>query len=89
MSVDNGVGPARAAIKAVTRLRQRRLLDEADHTEPFVLEALAQVSYLELDFPSAIELWEAAYPGYRQDAAIDRGGAVRPYVGGDVLPGDR
>ncbi len=75
VSVDKLISPARTAIRAGDAATARRLLEGADRGEPSVTEALAQVSYLELDFPGAIESWEAAYAGYRR--AGDRIGAVR------------
>jgi DNA-binding NarL/FixJ family response regulator len=69
------LGEARAALKRGDAATARRVLEGADPTDAGVVEALAQASYLELDFARAIELWEMCYPAYRR--AGDLAGAVR------------
>ena len=65
----------RAAIRSGDAATARRALAQADPDDAGVLEALAQACYLELDYPRAIEGWEAAYPAYHE--AGDRAGATR------------
>jgi DNA-binding NarL/FixJ family response regulator len=75
MPVPGKLEHARAAIKLGDAATARRVLEAVDPVDAAAREALAQVCYLELDFPGAIEGWEAAYPGYH--AAGDAVGALR------------
>jgi len=63
------------ALRAGDPVAARRLLAKADPADAGVLEALGRVSYLELDYPQAIQSWEAAYPAYRESG--NQAGAVR------------
>jgi DNA-binding CsgD family transcriptional regulator len=71
------VSEARAALRAGDAVRARQVLGlvPAGSASAEVVEALAQVAYLELNFFQAIETWERAYGLFR--ATGDRMGAVR------------
>ena len=75
MPVPEMLERARAAIRLGDAATARRALEAVDPADAAAREALAQVCYLELDFPGAIEAWEAAYPVYH--AAGDAVGALR------------
>ena len=67
----------RAALRAGDAATARRLFesDLVDASSGEVLEGLARVAYLELDYESAIERWERAYAAHRdRDDCV---GAVR------------
>lgn len=75
--VDRLVHQGWAALRAGEVAAAREILGSVplESTSAQVVEGLAQVAYLELDFPQAIEKWERAYGLYR--SAGDRMGAVR------------
>ncbi len=75
MSVPGPLELGRAAVRTGDAATARRILEGADPTDARIREALAQVSYLELDFPRAIEGWESAYAAYREMG--DLAGAIR------------
>lgn len=77
VSVEDLLIEARTALRRGDPVGARRALELAATDTPCgeVLEGLARASYLELDFPAAIESWERAYSAYRNVG--DRVGAVR------------
>ena len=76
-TVEELLAESRAALRAGDAASARRALDRAGLQSPTadVVEGLARASYLELDFPAAIEGWERAYAAHRD--ADDAVGAVR------------
>jgi DNA-binding NarL/FixJ family response regulator len=76
-TVEELLAESRAALRAGDAASARRALDRAGLQSPtaYVVEGLARASYLELDFPAAIEGWEQAYAAHRD--ADDAVGAVR------------
>ena len=58
-----------AALRAGDAVLARRIFEaaHADGPSAETLEGLARVAYLELDFATAIGLWEQAYAAYRDD----------------------
>jgi tetratricopeptide (TPR) repeat protein len=84
------VEEGRAALRAGDAAAARLCFERAQGESPTgdVIEGLARASYLELDFPRAIEGWERAYAAHRE--ARDDVGAVRvartlAYMYGSVL----
>jgi DNA-binding NarL/FixJ family response regulator len=77
VSVEALLDEGRAALRTGDAVGARRALERALTVSPSgeVLEGLARVAYLELDFPRAIEEWERAYAAYRK--AGDQMGAIR------------
>ena len=71
------IAEGRAALRAGDAVGARRAFVRAlgDSASGEVLEGLARVSYIELDFPTAIKGWEKAYAAHRD--AGDHVGAVR------------
>ncbi len=71
------IDEGRAALRAGDAVGARRALERALASSPSgeVLEGLARATYLELDFPRAIEGWERAYAAYRKVG--DQLGAIR------------
>ncbi len=67
----------RAALRAGDAAGARRALERAlgESASGDVIEGLARVAYLELDYASAIERWEQAYAAHRDSG--DHVGAVR------------
>jgi DNA-binding NarL/FixJ family response regulator/Tfp pilus assembly protein PilF len=67
----------RAALRAGDAAGARRALEQALEESPTgdVIEGLARVAYLELDFTRAIDDWERAYAAHRDSG--DQLGAVR------------
>jgi DNA-binding NarL/FixJ family response regulator len=77
MSVQDLLAEGRAALRVGDAAGARHVLERALAESPSgdVIEGLAGVAYLELDFPRAIEEWERAYAAHREDD--DHVGAVR------------
>jgi hypothetical protein len=82
--VDELLEQGRAALRAGDSVSARRALESAHEVATRsagclvwgdVLEGLARVSYLELQFPQAIDSWEQSYSAHR--ASQDGVGAVR------------
>ena len=71
------IAEGRAALRAGDAAGARRVFESAlaESASGDVIEGLARASYLELDFPQAIEGWERAYAAHRD--SDDRVGAVR------------
>jgi len=77
VGVQELIEEGRAALRAGDPAGARVVFEHAvtESTSGDVLEGLARVAYLELDFPKAIEGWERAYAAHREGG--DRVGAVR------------
>jgi DNA-binding NarL/FixJ family response regulator len=71
----DAVERARAALRLGDAATARTLLADAPADDPVVLECRARAAYLELDFLTAVELWQQAYAEFR--AANDPVGSVR------------
>lgn len=71
------IAAGRAALRAGDATTARLAFENAvaEAASGDVIEGLARVSYLELDFSQAIDGWERAYAAYRD--GDDRLGAVR------------
>jgi tetratricopeptide (TPR) repeat protein len=74
-SVDDLVSRGRAALRVGDAATARDVLAPGDPSAPDILEARARAAYLDLQFRTAIDLWQAAYAAYR--AAADNVAAVR------------
>ena len=75
--VHDVLAESRAALRIGDAAAARRLLEDpgADPASGFVLEGLAQASYLQFDFVRCVEEWERAYAAHRRSG--DHVGAVR------------
>lgn len=87
---DELLAEGRAALRAGDAAAARRCFETLDRDSPsaHATEGLARVSYLELDFPQAIETWERAYAGHRDagdDVSAVRVARSLGYVYGTVV----
>ena len=75
--VDELLAEGRAALRAGDAAGARRVLESMVGESPSgdVIEGLARASYLDLDYPAALDGWERAYAAHRD--AGDHVGAVR------------
>src|SRR5205807_6272703 len=91
--VEQLITEGRGALRAGDAARARAVFEQAlgESASGEVIEGLARASYLDLDYPQAIEEWEQAYAAHRDKG--DLTGAVRvarmlAYMHGTVV-GDR
>ena len=67
MKVRSPIEEGRAALRAGDAAAARRAFELAGTETADVVEGLARVAYLELDFMGAIDMWERAYGMYRAE----------------------